>query len=380
MSSYRLFILFLLLAASTLTGCSATLKELSQIPEPYQLSAIGKADTGKPFAISSRGQAAVISDGGVKLIALDKEQEPVKVTPLPASALAFSPEGDRLAVAIPAEGARTDLRIFDTGGKTVAESSIPAQAAALAWTGGGRLAVLALELKRYSFGTLVNSVVFLWDGKNSPVSEMVGSVTLRPPLSKLPDEAILQNRNLAASPFGDEIAYTVLRDPPMFTPYQKVITRHLATGRTSEVADTSVNSQALLYFPDGDTLLIGNGQGMSRRVTIPDGKEIYAWPSAGAFPAISPGGSYLYLDGRLYQDGNRTAYFPEKTRGVFLPDGSALLLSWNGTLYRLSGLNEMKRAPRPTDPARFLELRRLRAQGLIEEKEYRDRRGRMLVK
>jgi hypothetical protein len=362
-----------------LSGCTPFL-QVSQIPEDFEVKTIAKVDADAPFAVNRSGGFAAVYDDALETIA--PEGTISKIAEGAVIALCFSPSGDRLAAAVPAlappgqpalpAGSKTVLRLFDRQGSVVAETTVPERITSITWRSEAQLLATAASIKRFSFGTEVISRLYLWDGTNPPVATTLGDVTVRRPLAKQPDEELSMNFNLAVSPLGDEIAYSSLKDPPLFSPYLSIVIRHLETGAEREVGKTSLGSAGPIYTPDGESLLVNDTQAMTRRLAIPDGREMDAWPSSGRYPALSPSGSYLFLDGRLYQGGRLVASFPSQTRGLFLPDGSALAISYQGKLYLVSGLKDQAAAPLPpADLERLLKLRRLRSLGLITEKEYK---------
>jgi WD40 repeat protein len=375
MTGYRSLLAMLPLVFCSLTGCGtmglAPLPVLGPLPEGFSVRNVAKADAGTPFAVNRSGEFAVTFEGALQLIPPGGiGREIAKGT---ATALCFSPSGERLAAAFPA-GAGSTLRLLDREGKLIAQATLPERVTSLVWRSEGQLLASALDIKKFSFGSELISRLYTWDGTGVPVGTTMNDVTVRPNLARLPDETLLGTLNLALSPFGDEIAYSTLIDPPVFVPYLKIAVRHLESGNEKEVTKTSPGSGGPLFTPDGESLVVGDTHAMTRRLSIPDGKEMYAWPAAGTYPALSRSGSYLFLDGRLYLDGSPIASFPTKSRASFLPDGSGLAIGYNGALFLVSGLRDQAAAP-PADLERLLKLRRLRSLGLITEKEYRAQKG-----
>jgi len=350
-----------------LTGCT-TLMQGRPLPDGFEVRELTKADAGTPFAVSSKGSFAAISKGAIQLI--ESGGTVRSIAQGQASVLCFSPSGEKLAAALPAEK-QSILRLFDGQGKVLAETTIPGRVTSVAWRSDQHLVATSLTVRKYSFGSLLSNYLYLWDGATAPVSTALGDVTVRPALAKLPEETLFRSYLMALSPYGDEIAYSSIKDPPLFPPYQRIALRHLESGADRDLAVTSIGSGGPLYFPDGESLLIGNADRLTRRLAIPDAREMDAWPAPGSYPALSPSGSYAFLNGRLYHDGRALISFPPQSRGAFLPDGSGLAISYNGKLYLVSGLKDQPAAPMPADTGRLLKLRRLRSLGLISEKEYR---------
>lgn len=365
-----LFAALLAVGLSALSGCS-TLMQGSQVPKELEVRPVGRSDAGTPFDVNRKGMFASVSDGAIEIT--DGTGKPVSIPQGAVSALSFSPDGETLAAALPSETS-TMLRLFDGAGKVLGETKVPGRVTSLAWRSRHQLLAGGLTIRKYSFGSSVTASLYQWDRTGTPVATTLNDVTLRPQIARMPEETLYNQAIVSVSPYGDEIAYSSLKDPPLYDPYLSISIRHLDTGAVTEVAKTSLGAGKALYTPDGEHLLIGDARAMTRKVSLPDGKEKDAWPSAGSHPAASPSGSYLFLNGRLYQDGKSLASFPLQTRGVFLPDGTGLALSYQGKLYLLSGLKDPGAPALPADLERLLKLRRLRSQGLISEREYRTQR------
>ena len=367
MTGSRLLAFFPIIVC-TLCGCSNLMRSAGPLPDGYSLKEVAKVDAGAPFAVNRSGQLAAVSKGVLQII--DSDGVTREILEGAASALSFSPGGDKLAVALPGE-TRTMLRLFDRQGKLLAETDIPERATSMAWRSESQLLTTALGIRRLASGSELTSRLYLWNGSSPPAATTLSQVTVLPPLAKLPDELLWRTLSLAVSPYGDEIAYSSPRDRQTLAPYQSIAIRQLSGGAEREVGKTSVGSGGPLYAPDGDSLLVGDDHALTRRLSIPDGRELYAWPSPGYYPAISASGAYTFLDGHLYQDGRSILSLPTESRGAFLPDGSGLAISYDGKLYLISGLKDRGAPGPPADLERLLRLRRLRSLGLISEREYR---------
>jgi hypothetical protein len=368
---FRLIALLLPFVAAGLAGC-ATLTQGTKLPEGLLVREVAKADAGAPFAVDRSGGFAAVYKNALQLI--DAKGAVLALGEGNVSALSFSPAGDRLAAALPVQD-KTVLRLLDRQGKVVGETTIPEMVTSMSWRSQSQLAIAALDVKKTPEGTRLGARLYLWDGSGAPAGVTLREGTVRPQVADPLRAALFTSFHLAISPYGDEIAYSFLVDQPPLPPYQRITVRHLESGREWEIGRTSVGSGGPLYTPDGESLLVGDTHALTRRFSIPDGREMDAWPAAGNDPALSPSGSYLFLDGRLYQNGRTVVSFPSQSRGSFLPDGSGLAVSYDGKLYLVSGLNERAvSAPAPAELERLLKLRKLRSLGLISEKEYRMRK------
>ncbi|WP_224960334.1 hypothetical protein [Geomonas subterranea] len=358
--------LLAVLVLGALTGCAATLP--AQLPAGFQVKPVARADAGTPFDASRNGTFATVSNGKVALT--DTQGNSVNAADGGASALSFSPGGEKLAIALPAADA-TLLRIVNRSGGTLGETRIPGRVISVAWRSDQEVLAGVLNVRKFSFGSQMVSRLFQWDGSAAPVVSTLNDVTLRPQVAKLPEQLLYNQLFIAVSPFRDEIAFTSLKDPPLFIPYLKVLVRNLETGGGKEVGQAQLGAGKLLYTPDGESLVIGDKENVSHRISLPDGKEVESFPGAAINPALSPSGEYLLLDGHLYRKGKEIATFPAGSRGSFLPDGSGIAVSYQGQLFLISGLHDGPAPPLPADLDRVLKLRRLRSQGLITDEEYR---------
>lgn len=351
----------------SLTGCGTLMQGRAPLPEGFTVKEVAKADAGAPFAVSRNGSLAAISKNSISVIAPDGLIR--KIADGTASLLSFSPSGEKLAAAM-----QDMLRLFDRKGNMVGETTIPGKVTGIAWVSDAELFLKVVQIKKFSFGSLLTGYLYQWDGTTPPVATKLSDVTVRPALAKLPEADLLRNYQMAISPYGDEIAYTAIKDPPLFPTYQKVTIRHLESGIERDVAVNAIGSGAPLYFPDGESLLLPNDYRLTRRMSIPEPKETDAWPSPGNYPALSRSGSFVYLDGSLYQDGKTIIRFPTEARASFLPDGSGLVLSYQGKLHLVSGLHDKAVESRQADKESLLTLRKLRSLGQITDKEYKKRK------
>jgi hypothetical protein len=376
MTGYRCATILLSLIFCTLTGCSGMPMQTSKLPDGFVLKEVAQTDRGTAFAVSSSGTYAATYDGKLMLIqAIGSIKEVESGSP---ALLCFSPDGSKLAAALP-DKQKTILRLFDADAKLKSETTVPGRITSLVWRSEKELLGSALDIRRFSFGSTLITTLYSWDGVKQPVATNINDATIRKSVSTLPDQVLYDTLKLALSPYGDEIAYSALKDPPMFTPYMRIITRHLESGAEHEVGTTSLGSGSILYTADGESLIVGDANALTRRLALPDGKETTAWPSAGDSAAISPSGNLLFLDGRLYEDGKELAWFPTKSRAAFVPDGSGVAISYDKKLYLLSGVNDKPAPPLPKDMSRLLQLRKLRSMGLITEKEYRAQKAKVPV-
>lgn len=357
--------LLLALAFGSLTGCAATMP--AQVPERFQVQELTSCDAGSPFDASAKGTVACVERGSVRLTNLHGNVKTVAGTGV--RLLCFSPSGERLAVALtPAES--TVLRILDTAGNTLAETLVEGRVTSITWRSDKELLAGALVVKKFSFGTQMASRLYRWDGDAKPETTALGDVTLRPKVARLPEAMLYDQMIVALSPYRDEIAYTTVKDPPLFNPYLKVNIWNLSTGSSKNIAEAPLGAGKVVYAPDGESLILAGAPG--RRVSLPAGKDLETWNGPGTAPALSPSGNYLLLGGHLYQNSKEIATFPPDAAGIFLPDGTGALIMYKEQLYLVSGLKDEPPPPLAGSMERTLKLRALRSQGLITDAEYRE--------
>lgn len=350
----------------SLAGCAATLP--AQLPAGFQVKPVGRSDAGTPFDVGAKGALAAVAQGAVELT--DAQGMKRKVADEAATAISFAPAGDKVALALPAQSA-TLLRILDVSGRTIGETKVAGKVISIAWRSDNELLAGILRINKFSFGSQVTTHLLQWDGKGAPVDTTMIDVTLRPHVANLPDDVLFNQLYIAVSPYRDEIAFASLKDPPLFSPYLKVLVRHLDSGSGYEVGDAPLGAGKVFYTPDGESLIFANSVETTQRVSLPERKELESWDSPMINPAVSPSGNCVLLNGHLYRKGKDIATFPPDAKGSFLPDGSGLVLSYQGKLFQVSGLNDGAPPALRADLERVLKLRRLRSQGLITNKEYR---------
>lgn len=358
-----------------LTGC-AHLPTSAPLPPGITVTAVTRIDRGAPFVWAPGGERIALGRGGLRLLDLAGGTE-LKIWDESPVDLAWSPDGSRLAAAFPREG-KTTLRLFDpANGAVMAEAVVAGRVSGLGWGGAGELLAAAVDITTYSFGGNFRQLLYRWSGTDSPVAATLAETTVKPLTLRQWGEALYRVFHLTVSPAGDELIYTRLHDPPALLPYLQVVLRHQATGAEREVATVGLESGGALFI--GDVVVYGDGRGGIRRVDPWQVRELASFPAPGVNLAISPGGSHLLADGRLYRDGNELAVFPAESSGLFAPRGDRLLVRNGSTLFLLAGLPADEAAPPGMAVReRLLLLRKWRSQGLISADEYRAAKERIL--
>jgi len=362
------------LLAFIFSGCLAPSPLESLLPPSLTMQPVAEGLLPQsPIAVSSDGSLlALVRLDGLFLLSRPNDIETTLTAEHPL-AVVFNPQGSELAVAFStADGSRLQ-RIATSNGKVLAEISFSGRCEALLSRQGEWLAFVT-TVETFRFGGNLRSRLLRWDGKQAPIEELLNDVTLdRSTLAE--KETLWATLRPQLSPHGDEILFLRLHDPPAFDPYMAVVLRHLETGSERTVAKLPKMSGAAIYLDDGE--LIAYGDGLMVRVVEPwSEKEKQRLSRSGQQLAASPAGEIIWADNDLLQrDGQIVMSFAATAEPLaFLADGRVLLRD-NNRLYQLSGLS----VARPETPApasdRLLLLRKWRAEGLIDVREYTERVG-----
>jgi hypothetical protein len=333
-------------------------------------------DPGAPFAWSPDGERVALGRGGLRLWS-PADGRPRRLTDGTPTALAWSPAGDRLAAAY-GRGDHSLLRLHALSGAVLAETTVPGEVRDLFWPGEGGLLFAATTLRRHSFGGGFLLTLYRWSGTGAPQGTPLHDVTLKPLTLRQWGGLLGRIPALALSPLGDEIAYGRLHDPPAFSPYLRLVVRHLESGAEREVTSRPLPGAGALFAADGEGLLYDDGP-VTRAIEPWSGRRQGEWRGSGAPLALSPGGRWLLAGDRLYRDGIESSTFAGLDAAAFAPAGGRLLLRRDGRLFVLAGLEEIP--PPPPEPAArgpLLWLRRWRATGLITPEEYLAQKQRIL--
>ncbi|MBE0503703.1 MAG: hypothetical protein IBX46_06175 [Desulfuromonadales bacterium] len=362
------------LLAFIFSGCLATPPVELPLPPGLTIQTVAeKLLPQSPVVVSPDGSVlALVRRDGLLLRSLVSGVEKKLSTEKPV-ALAFNPDGSELAAAfLAADGSRLQ-RIATSNGKVLAEISFSGRCEALLSRQGEWLAFVT-TVETFRFGGNLRSRLLRWDGKQAPIEELLNDVTLdRSTLAE--KETLWATLRPQLSPYGDEILFLRLHDPPAFDPYIAVVLRHLETRSERTVAKLPKLRGAAIYLDGGEAVAYGDGM-MVRIVDPWSEKEKQRLSRSGQQLAASPAGEILWADNDLLQrDGQIVMSFAATAEPVaFLADGRVLLRD-NKRLYQLSGLSVAQ--PETPAPAsdRLLLLRKWRAEGLIDVREYVEQVG-----
>jgi len=365
---------FLIIFVFLISGC-ASLPLKGEIPSGFSLTRLAAIDENAPFAPSPSGNEIAFGRGGVKVLRVVSKEVQSLNSERP-SALAWSPGGKRLAAAFAAESGSA-LRIYDFDGGVSAETQLDGFVNDIAWSSENDLLALSVTLKVYSFAGDYTVLLWGWNGVGTPSKSVIGNTSLKPQTLKRLGDAVYRTARMDLSPFGDEILYTRLQDPPVFTPYLKNIVRHLETGAETDLFDSPKVVRGA-FLPDGETLLLGDGSRGLYRVVPRETVVVEEIPSPGIRLDISPSGRYLLADGRLYDEKENILEFLPGTTGRFSGEGR-LFVRTGSSLWLLEGLSkEMTPVLSKEEKKTILKFRNWRSSNLITQEEYRSMMERLM--
>lgn len=363
----------LLLVLCLLPACTLQSVTPPPLPPGFSVRDVAPLAPESPLAVSRDGSRIALADRTGLHLRIVANGNGTTLSAERPTALVFSPQGDRLLAAFD-RGADSELIVFTLAAATPADHTrFPGRARGLFWNENGIL-VLSEQLKVYKFGSNLQNFLHHWDGDGTtPLrSEKIHDVTLDPVTLKVWGGAISRLSPPRLSPWGDEILLPRLIDPPAFDPYLKLVIRHLISGAEREVATgLPLDAGDAAYLADGDEILHWGETG-ALRVAPWSGETRRHLSSPGRTIAASADGDLLWLDGKIFRNGDNILQLPPLARPVaWLTDGQ-LFFRWQERLWLLRGLPPAQ-PPLPVDPQqreRLLHLRNWRAQGLISPQDY----------
>lgn len=364
-----------LLLSLALVGCLAT--PPFETPLPPGLTGAPLATqllAQSPVAVSLDGSLlALVRRDGLFLRPLESSSIETKLSAEHPIALAFNPQGTELTAAFSfADGSH--LRRFDTiNGELLSEISFPGHCEALLSRSGEWLAFVT-TLESFRFGGNLDSRLLRWDGVQAPSESLLNDTTLD--LSTLGAAGrLMATLRPQLSPHGDEILFLRLHDPPALEPYIEVVLRHLEAGSDRLVAKLSQLNGAATYLDGGELVAYGDGK-LVKIVDPWSGKEHQRLAQPGYRLAASSSGEMLWVDETLlHRDGQVLLKLAPQTQPVSFLAGGRLLLRVRERLWLLCGLPVAPAEPPAPDTEQLRLLRKWRAAGLIDAREYAERIG-----
>jgi len=352
-----------LLVLALLSACQAPSLHFSSGVHP-PLKPLVKVTSEKLLAWSPDGQQLAVEDQGLKILDL------VNGTLRPT---AFT-QSDCIAWGVPglanatSRDERFRIQLLDAAGETRDIAAGEGVVVDLAWGRDQILYALVVRQKYFRFGVNQRSFLLTLQPGGAITEELLGDETLKPTTPQLFASPFPFGPRLKVSPFGDEIVYWRLHDPPAFGPSYRVVLRHISSGREQLLGRLALNNGTMALLDDGESLLFSDGQHGLICFELWGGEQTPVEAHDTPVRVLEVAGGSRYLDGSLYRSGQRIWQLSEPFPARFSPDGSRLAILAAGWLY----LTELEPRVEPQHASdALLKLRRLRALGLISSEDYR---------
>lgn len=370
---------FLLLAVFLLPAGCATIEVEPPLPEQITLTKLARCEPNAPIAWYPVGGKIATAADGLALVTLDTKQK-VKAAEESPIALAWSPNGRRLAAGfvrngdtllkLYADAGGSLLEIRDKSGEPIAIKA-KGRVKQIFWLSNDLILAASAQVKQPPYGVKFQTRLHYWDTGGEMITKPLRSAMLTPKDAPEIEDVLYGTFHIALSPYKDEILFTELISPPLGASYLKLVLQHLETGQARDVAKLHPTSQGGIFAGNGEEILYGDGEFAFHTKNPWTGELLLSIAAPGRSLAVSPDGSYLFMDNTLYQDGLVLAAFPAGSRVVFSPFGEALILQHGNMLYHLSGLG-LAPPVLPGEKIRrsLLPLRTLRAKGIISPEDY----------
>lgn len=345
------YVVFALVFALFTAGCANV-----SVPQPVQglplarVAGIGEAGL---FAADPAGTLVAIARNGLVLhdVVTASAHQVFAEDPV---ALAWHPEGSVLAAVYP-EG-EEGIRVLQLSrqGDVLKESFHPVQYSGLCWSAHGELLVSGAALKVYSFGANLQQRLYRFEA-DDVVETGLSDTTLKPSTARALAPVLGQFLPVLFSPYGDELVFVSLHDPPEFAPYAEVVNHNWPAGV----------QRSLIELPLQRIGIEPGRRADSVELVLEGGRTpLDVWP--GVDRHRDGVGSLHFEDGRWYHGSKMVADWGAGARLQRFADGR-FFVAVNRALYRGTGLPFQ--AGHGYDEETWT-LRRWRAAGLISPAEY----------
>ena len=366
-----MILLSALLSLSFLPACQ-TLPLNGKLADGLVAEKFRSVDKDSPFALSPDGNVIAIVSSGLKMVHIPSKEH-LSLGEMSPYKLAWSPFGNSLAALYAKEGG-SSIVIYDQQGFPVAESTVAARLTDLGWLSEDELLAGGVRVKSFKFGSNYQSLYFSWKpGRDVPVENALRDTTLRPSTFAAWQTLLERGPMLDLAAQSGTLLYLQPVDPPMYSPYYKLIMKDLASGKELEIASVDFQSAGGKFSADGEKILYGDGKGTTLLFNPWSEELLRKTATAGRNPALSPEGENWASDGALFRNGAAVMPLAEGAVVQFSTDGSRAAIRSGKELYLLSG---MKAADGimfvPAVAEKISKLRSMRLQGLVTPQEYQE--------
>jgi hypothetical protein len=324
---------------------------INEIP----LTRITEIDSAGLFASGLNGRKLAVSRRGLQLLDLESDSKRKLSSETPV-ALAWSLDNSSLAAAFPVADYETILAIYSDQGKLLHETLLPVALSQMVWSVRGDLLVTGFALKIYSFGGNLRQVLYHIDAEQV-VEKVLADTSLKPATAKKLAPIMQSVQPVVFSPYGDELVFVKLHDPPALSPYQQLQYMNWESGAERSLGKISL--QPVEFFWRGSESSV-DVMAQAENFSLP------LWPSAEESAEQPRVPFYQFAKGRLYYGEKLVADWGDEARLQILVDGR-YFLAQKGRLYFGDGLQS---ASRVVYNEKAWTLRRWRFEDLITSDEY----------
>lgn len=356
--------MFLILFTLTiLSACSAPKIDLGSL-------------TTKPLVKTEKVDAVDWRQGGRKLLLVSDGLKQIDLnTGVVQSISDSSPDlvrwrqNDIVALYRTEDGSRID--ILTSAGEVIKSSLIKAKISELFVASDQSLLACGVELTHHSFGVNVATVVYRWEqGAEDASRILLDETIIHPRVWQLVEDSVI-NTEFALSPWGDDLAFAAVHDPPAFPPYRHLKVMHLSTAAVRSVIKGEASGMGLGYSTDGELIYFANGEGQVHLYNEWTGEVIGSMTMQGDRIAHWHKSGNYQLDGVLYIEKTSIADYGSAVKLYFSPNGKEFVMVKDDWIYLISGLqNDPAMPDLNLDRQEIIRLRKWRALGLISPEEY----------
>ncbi len=307
------------------------------------------------FSANQDGSTVAVVKGGLSFVDLSSRSHQKLSSEVPI-ALSWNHDGSILASTFKVAAYETRLVLYSQSGVTLNEFSLPVALSQITWSARGDLLVTGFLLKTFTFGGNLRQLLYQID--SGKVQEIVLSdSTLRPSIVRQLEPVLKSFLPVVFSPYGDELVFLNLHDPPEFPPYLELTYKNWQVADAVPLQRLSAQPFELAWTSSVDSVELRSG---------PMVDLVRLWPEATRSVDLLPTQSSRFEAGRLYIGEDMLADWGETAQFQALADGT-FLLGLKGTLYLGDGLPSV---PHNTYNEKQWNLRRWRYEGLITPDEY----------
>lgn len=364
----------MLISLLFLTACTSLPLYMNKI-EPIAIKTVGNIQNPPVYAVTADGNLVAIAQNALVFKSLSDDHVQVVDSRLP-SKLAWSPDGMNLAAYFTDVEANGSICCFSRDGRLISTVIVSESVDTLMWRTDNKLLAVTHFSKNHRFGVSVQQLLIQLENGAVTSRQVLHDTTVSPYyFKKFGLKHLLGRITPKLSPLGDELLYSALFSPPVFTPYLQLRVRNLESSKETVIDKIAMNSRDAVFSSDGESVLWIDEEGKKWLRTLwDDSLDVQFLKNSMATPDMP------LLGNAIYKKGEILAKLPDDS--LLTPfSESGFLIAWNGILYRLDFVGERKTEQKNIKPAqreKLIKLRSWRASTLISNSEYKNAKQRIM--